>query len=433
WDIVCDRLVLKANIQSMYYVGQMLGSLVFGFLGDRIGRKKVFMIAILLQIISGLGMVVAPFWFLYALFRIGVGFTHPGIFVIANVIGVELVGPSKRKLASIVTGAFFALGQAILGVAAYFIRDYRILHLVIALPTFLFLSYWWLVPESARWLVFQRKYSKADVVLRRAAKVNKASIPENWWEHIETNTDTSSEEKIDKAVKKYNFLDLFKTPKIRKYSFAAFFCWPVVSMVYYGVSMNTNFLGGDIYSTFIIGALVEIPAILFVFVAIDRIGRKLLLAGGYTIAAICLLSNLLISKDAHYLIAMVQFVLTKAAIGCTYATLYAFTPELFPTVIRNIAMGCFSMMARIGAISASFIAMWLVKEYGKMAMILPFSSLSLCAALIAMIFLPETAGKQLHDTIEDVENMTDERVIESQETKPLKLNDSPPASPIPKA
>jgi len=62
WDIVCDRSVLKANIQSMYYVGQMLGSLVFGFLGDRIGRKKVFMIAILLQIISGLGMVVAPFW-----------------------------------------------------------------------------------------------------------------------------------------------------------------------------------------------------------------------------------------------------------------------------------------------------------------------------------------------------------------------------------
>lgn len=81
------------------------------------------------------------------------------------------------------------------------------------------------MPESARWLVFQRKYSKADVVLRRAAKVNKASIPENWWEHIETNTDTSSEEKIDKAVKKYNFSDLFKTPKIRKYSFAAFFCW----------------------------------------------------------------------------------------------------------------------------------------------------------------------------------------------------------------
>ena len=66
-------------------------------------------------------------------------------------------------------------------------------------------------------------------------------------------------------------------------------------------------------------------------------------------------------------------------------------------------------------------------------MILPFSSLSLCAAAIAMIFLPETAGKQLHDTIEDVENMTEEHVIESQETKPLKLNDSPPTSPIPKA
>uniref|UniRef100_A0A915ERS2 Uncharacterized protein n=1 Tax=Ditylenchus dipsaci TaxID=166011 RepID=A0A915ERS2_9BILA len=35
WEIVCDKHVLKAVIQSMYYVGQMVGSLVFGFLGDR--------------------------------------------------------------------------------------------------------------------------------------------------------------------------------------------------------------------------------------------------------------------------------------------------------------------------------------------------------------------------------------------------------------
>lgn len=166
-------------------------------------------------------------------------------------------------------------------------------------------------------------------------------------------------------------------------------------MVYYGVSMNTNFLGGDLYSTFIIGSLVEIPAVLVAFVAIDRIGRKLLLASGYTLAALCMLSNLIIGDDgklvwlkfiereeknkqesrtedrdlnlplenqflAHPVISMIQFVLAKAAIGCTYATLYAFTPELFPTVIRNIAMGCCSMMARFGAISASFIAMWLV-------------------------------------------------------------------------
>lgn len=54
-------------------------------------------------------------------------------------------------------------------------------------------------------------------------------------------------------------------------------------MVYYGVSMNTNFLGGDLYFTFIFGALMEIPAVLTVFFLVDKIGRKGLLAGGFTV------------------------------------------------------------------------------------------------------------------------------------------------------
>jgi OCT family organic cation transporter-like MFS transporter 4/5 len=62
----------------MYYVGQMFGSIVFGYLGDKIGRKKVFFIAICLQIVAGLGMTVSPHWILFAILRAGVGFAHPG-------------------------------------------------------------------------------------------------------------------------------------------------------------------------------------------------------------------------------------------------------------------------------------------------------------------------------------------------------------------
>lgn len=77
---------------------------------------------------------------------------------------------------------FFALGQAILGTIAFFIRDYRFLQLAIAAPALVFLSYWWLVPESARWLISQKRYTEADVILRKAAKANKKELPECWWE-----------------------------------------------------------------------------------------------------------------------------------------------------------------------------------------------------------------------------------------------------------
>lgn len=60
------------------------------------------------------------------------------------------------------------------------------------------------------------------------------------------------------------------------------------------------------------------------------------------------------------MITLAQFLIAKCAITTTYATIYTFTPELFPTVIRNTAMGVCSMMARFGAILASFISLWLV-------------------------------------------------------------------------
>lgn len=68
-------------------------------------------------------------------------------------------------------------------------------------------------------------------------------------------------------------------------------------MVYYGVSMNTNFLGGNLYTTFVFGALMEVPAVLVVFFVVDRIGRKPLLAGGYLVAALCMLSNLAFTEE----------------------------------------------------------------------------------------------------------------------------------------
>lgn len=65
-------------------------------------------------------------------------------------------------------------------------------------------------------------------------------------------------------------------------------------MIYYGVSMKTDFLGGDFYMTFIVGGIAEVPALLLLYVLIDRVGRKPLFAGGYFVAALCMLSNLLL-------------------------------------------------------------------------------------------------------------------------------------------
>lgn len=195
---------------------------------------------------------------------------------------MELVGPSKRKIASAFTGIFFAIGQVFLGMLAYYVRNYQWLHTWITIPAIAFLSYWWcvfdiliaqnikikkiwkiaknafvikiykfyrIVPESARWLISQQRYNDADRVMRTAARINKKTIPEKWWENIDDFSKNDELKQTDGTVLsnrpacKHNYLDLIRTPKLRRISLTTFFCWPVVSMVYYGMSMKVfNFL-----------------------------------------------------------------------------------------------------------------------------------------------------------------------------------------------
>lgn len=153
-----------------------------------------------------------------------------GIFVIAVVIGVELVGPKKRKVAPVFTGLFFSIGQMILGLLAFTIRDYRFLQLSIAAPALIFLSYWWLIPESARWLFSQKRYDEADAILQRAARWNKSKLPEKWWEQVDEGNPAENKPQAELSNtadkrRKYGFMDLLRTPRIRKISLSVFFCW----------------------------------------------------------------------------------------------------------------------------------------------------------------------------------------------------------------
>jgi hypothetical protein len=73
--------------------------------------------------------------------------------------------------------------------------------------------------------------------MRKAARMNGKQMPDKWWEDIDDFTHPS-ELSASNKTRKHNYTDLVRTPKIRCISLATFFCWPVVSMVYYGMSMK---------------------------------------------------------------------------------------------------------------------------------------------------------------------------------------------------
>lgn len=395
WDMSGENSWIKASVQSLYFLGQMTGSFLCGIWADKIGRKKVFFLSILIQTTCGLLLIVAPWWWLYAILKAGTGFAQPGIFGVGIVLGMELVGSQYRSLGAVALNVLYAAGQVVLVGLAYFIKDYRLLHAAIAVPSLLFLSYWWIIRESPRWLVSKERYDEADHILSSAARMNKTNIPSQWWEQLERAPNAKNTS--------FGVTDLVRTPQMRKRTLTCFFMWPVGTMMYYGLTMKSDIGGGSLYLNFLFSAIMEIPSLLIVFLLIDRIGRKPLVSGGLLIAGIALVINWIIGDNLSYTCTLIQMMVTKGSVTVAYTAMYTYTSELFPTVIRNTAVGCCSTVARIGAISSSYIAFYLVESYGKLTMVIPFSIFAICAAVLSFVFLPETMNKDMPESISEVE------------------------------
>lgn len=68
-------------------VGVALGSTVFGALSDKYGRKPIFFLSLIIQLVGGIVVAVAPEFVTYIVFRAIVGSTTSGVFLVAYVIG----------------------------------------------------------------------------------------------------------------------------------------------------------------------------------------------------------------------------------------------------------------------------------------------------------------------------------------------------------
>lgn len=139
------------------------------------------------------------------------------------------------------------------------------------------------------------------------------------------------------------------------------------------------------------------PGIVLVVFATIHLKRRISAVTTFSITAISLLLMIFIPKD------MTSLILALAIIGqigayTSFILVYLFTSEVFPTVIRNSAMGFSSMCGRIGG----FIAPFVVNIGIEWASVLIFSAMAFGAAILCYL-LPETKGTTLLNSIEQAE------------------------------
>nr|XP_020473810.1 solute carrier family 22 member 2-like [Monopterus albus] len=179
FDMVCSDGWLVDMYQSTLNMGFLFGSIATGYLSDRFGRKMSLMMSNLLNGITGILVAVAPDYVSLLVFRALYGFGVKGGWMVGYVLVTEIEGLEFRRTVGVLYEMCFSVGLLLLPLLAYFITDWRWLQVAITVPYILMLSYYWFIPESPRWLLSQKKKSKAIKITKDIARENKKPLPRN--------------------------------------------------------------------------------------------------------------------------------------------------------------------------------------------------------------------------------------------------------------
>ncbi|EDL02057.1 solute carrier family 22 (organic cation transporter), member 2, isoform CRA_b [Mus musculus] len=199
-----------------------------------------------------------------------------------------------------------------------------------------------------------------------------------------------------------SFLDLVRTPQIRKHTLILMYNWFTSSVLYQGLIMHMGLAGDNIYLDFFYSALVEFPAAFIIILTIDRIGRRYPWAVSNMVAGAACLASVFIPDDLQWLKITVAC-LGRMGITIAYEMVCLVNAELYPTYIRNLAVLVCSSMCDIGGIVTPFLVYRLTDIWLEFPLVV-FAVVGLVAGGLVLL-LPETKGKALPETIEDAEKM----------------------------
>ncbi|XP_034836078.1 solute carrier family 22 member 6-A-like [Maniola hyperantus] len=394
WGLVCERTWMASFAQMVLQLGVLIGSVMFGFLSDRYGRKNTFLVSITAVIVTGFAVSFPTDYITFTVLRFFLGVATAGTMVISFVMVMETVGTKYRELCGCLFQIPFMIGHITTPIFAYYYRSWNTYSLAMAVPPLIYLGYFFVLSESPRWLVSVGKVEQATKIVTRAATMNGLPTAK-----IEETLKKMSEDIQDRSTAaKLNYSDLFKVDLLLK-TVASCIIWMISGFTYFGFNQYVSQTSSDPFLIVAIVGSLQIPAILISVWLLKHIGRKAAVVTFLALGGLCVLTLGVVADTFWITLTLGCIGVSCVSIVCT--CIYIYTSELFPTVVRNMGMGACSTSMRVGSMIAPFVAD-LSKTVPWMPTVI-FGLAPLAGALVCLL-LPETKGTALPDSMKDLKD-----------------------------
>lgn len=208
----------------------------------------------------------------------------------------------------------------------------------------------------------------------------------------------------------HSFTQLLRHQKLRINCLVMIFVWFSVSLTYCGWIVHLPNLSGDRHVDFAISASFDLVAYVITYFILIKFGRRIPLSIYLILSGcVCIVAGAVsmpIHKNGSWT-GPTKFTLIlfgKGLIVSSFAVIYLYTVEIFPTVLRGTGLGYCEISSKIG----SLIAPQILLLGPKTSVAVPISLMgTLCVVSgILSLVLPEMMDKPLMDTIEQCENLS---------------------------
>ncbi len=396
--------ISKGWTVSCIIVGCMMGCIVAGPSGSRLGRKKTLILTALIFLASSLGCALTSHYIVFIIYRIVAGVAVGAASMMAPIYIAEISPPRHRgKLVSLNLFAIF-FGQSSAFFSNFFLRDvggdnnWRWMLAVMAVPSFLLFVSLLFVPESPRWLVEKNQISLAKGILTR---INGAMEANREFEEIQQTLGASKGRLVELLHR-----GMFKI-LIVGILLAVFQQVTGINVVMYYAPAIFKSAGFGNDSALLQTALMGMVNLTFAVVSmffVDKVGRKpLMVIGsiGMSIAMTFLALTFITGHERGYFV-LVCIMGYLAAFGFSLGpVVWVLISEIFPNRLRSyaVAIATFALWGANFVVSLTFpyllnnLKGWSFVIYGAMCV--------LCL-LFVLKFLEETKGKSLEEIEMDI-------------------------------